>query len=114
VLTGEVIRSEGRWRAFLEAMTAAGLADTYEAAHARLVLEAVAACRERTRLLARGAITALPEVSARAADQAYSDAALKLGRGLDAVLKGYKGSPDGQKASIYAIYVHVGGGDEGN
>ena len=103
-----------RWRAFLEEMTAAGLADTYEAAHARLVLEAVAACRERTRLLARGAIAALPEVSARAADQAYADAALKLGRGLDAVLNGYRDSPDARKASIYAIYILVGGGAEGN
>jgi hypothetical protein len=114
VLTDEIIRSEARWRAFLEEMTASGLDGTYEAAHARLVLEAVDACRERTGLLARGAIAALPEASARAADQAYADAALKLGRGLDAVLEGYKGSPEAQKASVYAIYIHVDGGDEGN
>ncbi len=114
VLTDEIIRSEGRWRAFLEEMTASGLDRTYEAAHARLVLEAVAACRERTRLLARGEIAALPEVSARAADQAYSDAALKLGRGLDAVINGYQDSPDARKASIYAIYILLGGGAEGN
>ena len=94
-------------------MTAASLDDTYEAAHVRLVLEAVAACRERKELLARGAIAALPEVSARAADQAYADAAAKLGRGLAAVLKRYRDSADAQKASIYAIYVNVGGGDEG-
>ncbi len=95
-------------------MSAAGLGGTYEAAHARLVLEAVDACRERTRLLARGAIAALPEASARAADQAYADAALKLGRGLDAVLNGYRSSPDAQKALIYDIFILVGGGIEGN
>ncbi len=83
---------------------------TYEAAHAQLILEIVDACRARKDLLARGAIAALPEGSRRAADEAYVDAALKLGRGLDAVLKSYKNSPDAQKAAICAIYIHVGEG----
>ena len=114
ILTGEIISAETRWHSFLDEMTAAGLDSTYEAAHARLVLEAVDACRERKELLSRGAIVELPVESRRAADQAYTDTALKLGRGLDAVLTGYKDSPDAQKASIYAIYINVGGGADGS
>jgi hypothetical protein len=114
VLTDEIMRSADKWLAFLKEMTASGLDGTYEAAHARLILQCVDACRERKNLLARRAIAELPEDSGRAADQAYTDTALKLGRGLDAVLKGYKDSPDAQKSAIYAIYIHVGEGLGGN
>ena len=105
---------ETKWQAFLQAMTEAGFAETYEAAHARLILAAADAGRERAALLARGAITPLPEASRAAADRDYAETPLKLGRGLDAVLKGYRGSADARKAEIYAIYMHVGGGDEGD
>ena len=114
VLTDEIVSSVAKWRRFLKDMTAAGLGETYEAAHARLVLEAVGACRERRSLLAAGAIPALPEKSERAADQAYVDTAVRLDRGLDAVLKSYRDSPDARKASIYAIYIRVGEGADGN
>ena len=114
VLTAEIVASEAKWRAFLKDMTAAGFGETYEAAHARLVVEAVEACRERGDLLSRGAIPPLPEESRAAADQAYTDAALKLGRGLDAVIKSYRDSGDARKASIYAIYIRVGEGADGN
>ncbi|OGD18644.1 MAG: hypothetical protein A2W03_08605 [Candidatus Aminicenantes bacterium RBG_16_63_16] len=113
-LTDEVLRSEARWCAFIKEMSAAGFGGTYEAAHARLVLEAVDACRRRINLLSRGAIAPLLEDSRAAADQAYPDAALKLGRGLDAVLKSYRDSGDARKASIYAIYSQVGEGTDGN
>ncbi len=114
ILSEEHIAAEAKWLAFLREMTAAGLEETYEAAHARLILEAVEACRERKKLLVNGAIAQLPEGSRRAADQAYVDSALKLGRGLDAVLKGYRDSPDAQKSSVYAIYIRVGEGAVGN
>jgi hypothetical protein len=114
VLTDEIVSSDAKWRRFLKDMTPAGMGGSYEAAHARLVLEAVGACRERRSLLAGGAIPALPEESERAADQAYVDTAVRLDRGLDAVLKSYRDSPDARKASIYAIYIRVGEGADGN
>jgi hypothetical protein len=105
VLTEEIKALDTRLAAFHKELTAAGLGETYAAAHARLVLAAVDACRERRTLFERGAIATLPAMSREAADRAYIDTALKLGRGLDAVLKSYKDSPDAQKASIYAIYI---------
>jgi hypothetical protein len=105
-LPRELQAMEGRLRAFEKDLKAEGLGETYEAAHARLCLAAVDACRERRSLLERSAIAELPAGSRAAADQAYIDTALKLGRGLDAVLKGYLNSPDEQKVRIYAIYNH--------
>lgn len=105
VLTEEIKTLDTRLAAFHKELTAAGLGETYAAAHARLVHAAIDACRERRTLFERGTIATLPAESREAADRAYIDTALKLGRGLDAVLKSYKDSPDAQKASIYAIYI---------
>jgi hypothetical protein len=105
-LPDELLAIEARLRGFVKDLKAAGLGESYEAAHARLCLAAVDACRERRSLLERGAIAELPAVSRAAADQAYLDTALKLGRGLGAVIKGYLSSSDERKVRIYAIYNH--------
>ena len=110
VLTPELAAIEAKTAAFLGGLSEAGLGETYEAADARLVLGAVGACRERRALLARGVVAKLPAVSQAAADQSYVDAALRLGRGLDALMGRYKNSGDAQKLRICAIYNRGGSG----
>ncbi len=105
IAAGEIASWSARCGDFLAGLKAAGFERTYEAAHARLVLDAIQAAASRRDLIARGAIAPLPAESAAAADQAYADAALKLARGLDAVLKGYRDSADPRKAAISKIYL---------
>ena len=95
---------ESTFRAFLEGLENAGLGSAYEAAHARLVLEALDVCRRRKEMLESGILTPLPEPSRAAAEQAYSDAALRLGRGLEALLKSYEKAAQEKKARIYKIF----------
>jgi hypothetical protein len=60
-----------------------GSAETCEAAHARVVLEAVNAYQERLRLLSEGTIPALPEGSQSAANQSYQDTVRRLLEGFE-------------------------------
>jgi hypothetical protein len=76
----------------------------YEAAHVRLFLEAVEACRARRGLLERQLITPLSRDSQPAADQSYIEAVVRLGHGLETVLKSYKNSTDAQKARIFNFF----------
>ncbi|MGQ9589879.1 MAG: LamG-like jellyroll fold domain-containing protein [Planctomycetota bacterium] len=64
----------------------AGLARTYEAAHARLVLRAYEACAERFRRLAEGTLAPLPARSQSAADHSYVATGRKLAEGLERAL----------------------------
>lgn len=88
-------------------LAAAGLAAGYEAAHARLVLEFAASCRERLRLKAAGELAALPEASQAAADRLYYDTTVKLADGLAKALDSYSGSPDPAKQRIAGIWANT-------
>lgn len=95
----------GRISAFERSLEDAGLGETYEAAHARLVGEAVAASRRRFRLISEGKIPALPEPSRIAADRSYLEAAARLCDGLEKTLAGYASSPDPRKAEAFRIWT---------
>jgi hypothetical protein len=86
----------------------AGLAESYEAAHARLALEYVATLDARRKLLADGKIQPLPEVERQqAADKSYIETAAKLCDGLQNVLKSYAKSQDAQKKRVCEIWNEV-------
>ncbi len=72
----------GRVRRFAVAMGSAGLGDTYEAAHARLVVRCLATAEERAQALAAGRLSRLPERSQAAADRLYLSTTTRLLDGL--------------------------------
>lgn len=72
-----------------------GMVASYEAAHARLVVQALDAAHRRFRLLDRGGLPPLESpVSQAAADRSYLDTARKLADGLDRALTGYATAGD--------------------
>jgi len=81
-----------------------GLADTYEAAHARLALDCIAAIAERRKLLAEGKLQSLPDSSQQAADKSYAVAAIKLCDGLDRLLKSYGSNDDPRRKRIHQLW----------
>jgi len=82
-----------------------GLADTYEAAHARLTLECLAATHARLKLLDQGRLKPLANsVSQAAADQSYLDTARKLADGLVQVLAAYEKSADAKKNRVAQLW----------
>jgi hypothetical protein len=93
-----------RWGAFCERLRQAGLEDSYEAQHARLIVEYVKAIHERERLIAEGKLPPLPPVSQHAADRSYTEAATRLAQGLETVLASYEGSEDGRKQAVAAMW----------
>ncbi len=105
--TARVAALGARIAGFCGKLDAAGLAAGYEAAHARLVLEFAASCRERLRLKAAGELNALPEASQAAADRLYFDTAAKLADGLAKVLDSYSGSADPAKQKIAGNWANT-------
>ena len=84
-----------RLHRFCQLLAADGLADTYEAAHARLVIECLATAHDRLTLLAQGKLTPLANpVSANAADALYLDTARKLTDGWIRVMEAERTSTD--------------------
>jgi len=91
-------------RKFHERLVAAGMAESYEAAHARLAIEAAAAFNARLRLLADGKLAPLPELTAYAADKCYLATAAKLCDGLERTISSYKDSQDPHKRRVYLLW----------
>ena len=91
-------------QAFDARLVTAGLGESYEAAHARLVLSAVRAAHERQRLSAAGKLPPLPDASKAAADESYVDAATRLCDGLMARIKSYAESSDNRERKIYELW----------
>ncbi len=67
---------------FYQMMRDAGLAESYEARHARLILEYLTVIAKREELIAEGQLDLLPEPSQEAANRSYIDAVLRLTEGL--------------------------------
>ena len=95
---GSLLATAERIRKFHQLLTDRGLAETYEAAHARLALESLATAHARLSLLAQGKLKPLASPgSEAAADQLYLDTARKLAEGLSQTLATGKNSSDPQK-----------------
>jgi hypothetical protein len=97
---------------FYEQLAAAGLADTYEAAHARLAVQCAAAACRRFELVAEGKLPRLPGPSQQAADNSYLSTAAKLCEGLEKAIGACRQSGDSGKKRAAEIWdaVSAGGG----
>ncbi len=93
-----------RVRRLYDALTRTGLADSYEAAHARLAIDYVATLQSRSRLLADGKIQPLPVASQLAADAVYVQTAVKLCDGLAKTLDSYAKSEDPHKKHVHQLW----------
>ncbi len=91
---------------FYRQLTEQGLTESYEARHARLVLDYLTAMHSRKKMLAEGTLKPLAEdVSQKAADRSYKEAVLRLAKGLDRTIDSYEKSTDSQKKRIYSIWL---------
>ena len=97
------------FRAFQARLREAGLGGSYEAAHAGLILDHLAAAAARREMLESGTLERLPGASQAAADQAYTDTVNKLAEGLRGVLKAHESSPDEGKRRIASLWRECGG-----
>ncbi len=93
-----------RMRGFYRQLGTAPLDQTYEAAHAGLVLEFAAVTAARREFLRAGTMSRLPEPTQTAADKSYDDTLTKLYDGLDAVLKSYERSPDAARKEMFQLW----------
>lgn len=96
---------------FCHRLAKEGLADIYEAAHARLALESLATTHRRFQLLDARQLPPLDNpASQAAADQLYFDTARKLASGLDQLMKAYETSADARKRSLGQLWAQEGEG----
>ncbi|MHB1307790.1 MAG: LamG-like jellyroll fold domain-containing protein [Limisphaerales bacterium] len=98
----------GRVQRFHEAMSAAGLSATYEAAHARLAVRCLATTHERLESLVAGRLARLPDRSQTAADQLYLNTVARLCEGLEKVLNGYADTNEAPKQRIHELWKTAG------
>jgi len=94
-----------RLRTFCRKLEAAGLGESYEAAHAQLAVEAVEVIHERHAMIADGKLAQLAAPSQAAADQSYEDTAAKLMEGLEAAIKACEDSPDPLRRQVFRAYA---------
>ena len=97
-----------RLREFERRLRGEGLGGSYEAAHARLAEESVAAARLRGELIESGKLQPLPDSREVAADRACFETATRLCDGLESVLKGYANAADPQQKRSYAVWQKTG------
>jgi hypothetical protein len=100
----QVEKRVDRVREFHRRLVAGHLGETYEAAHARLVLDFAEVTATRRELLRADKIRRLPEPSQTAADKSYDETLAKLCGGLDSVLKSYERSPDASRRKMFQLW----------
>ena len=93
-----------RIRKFHQGLVSAGLADSYEAAHARLAVEYLAATCKRLKMLSEGKLDRLVGQSQYAADKSYFSTTAKLCEGLERTVISHKDSEDAHEKRVYAIW----------
>ena len=103
-LGGEWKDRVAKLEAFQKSLKQAGLVDSYESGHARLIVEAVHAMHQRAALLKDGKLEKLPEPSAAAADKIYADTPTKLFNGFVKVMERYAKSSNECEAAIARIW----------
>ena len=91
-------------RKFHHGLVSSGLADRYEAAHARLAVEFLATTCERLKLLSEGKLKGLSGRSQYAADRCYFSTVAKLCEGLEQTVASYKDTEDAHEKQAYLIW----------
>ena len=97
-----------RARSFLALLHEAHLGGTYEAAHARLVLEQVNSYCRRMTLQAEGKLARLKGPAQAASERQYLDAASRLAQGLERVLASYATSSNPQQKKLHELWMQAG------
>ena len=93
-----------RVRGFHAKLVAKRLGESYEAAHAGLVLDCARAVATRDELQRMGKLQWLPEASQLAADNLFAETVLKLCDGLEATLKSYQNATDAKRRRVYELW----------
>ena len=94
---------------FYAALHKGGLEQTYEAQHAKLIVDYVSAIHAREKLKKEGKLPQLPEASQVAADRSYAEAADRLARGLDKVMQSYEQSKEPRKKQMADLWKQSAG-----
>jgi hypothetical protein len=101
-----LLATDGRLRQFYTRLTQQGFADSYEAAHARLAIDAFSTLHTRLTLLSENKLKPLSNpASQAAADLSYLESASKLANGLAQVLAAYEKSPDPRKQRLARLWL---------
>src|SRR5262249_25543196 len=103
-LPAEWAAKVAKLEAFEKAMSANQLADSYEAAHARLAREAIEIIPQRKIAVRNKQADVLPPASEKAAEQLYMDTANKLYDGLNNTLTEYQKSQEARKLQIARLW----------
>ncbi|MEJ5253625.1 MAG: hypothetical protein HPY54_03505 [Chthonomonadetes bacterium] len=91
----------------LQRLEQAKMSDTYEAAHARLILAQWLTVLKRMELQRTGNLPRLPERSQEAADKSYLDTLTRLCDGFRKVLDGYANAESARKRQVYELWQAV-------
>jgi len=97
-------KSVERIREFHHRLATARLGETYEAAHAKLILDCAQVVAVRLKLLDAGKIHRLPEPSQIAADKSYVETVTKLCNGFESVLQSYERSSDRTRRRMFELW----------
>lgn len=90
--------------AFYARLCKLGLDETYEAKHAKLIIDYVEAIHARAKMESEGKIHLLPAFSQSAADKSYIESANRLAQGLQIVMESYGQSRDPYKKRLCSIW----------
>lgn len=101
----EIEEAVARILRFHQGLVSAGLANSYEAAHARLVVEYQAVTCTRFKMLSEGNLKRLSGQSQYAADKSYLSVTSKLCEGLKRTVNSYKETKDVHKKRVYTIWA---------
>ncbi len=80
------------------------LEETYEAAHAGLILDCARAVADRDELRRAGKLTLLPEPSQAAADRLFDETVFRLCDGLEAKLESYRNSAVAKQRKMFELW----------
>lgn len=93
-----------RVREFHRRLTVSRLGESYEAAHAKLILDCAQVATERRGLRQAGILHVLPEASQAAADKLYDETVAKLCAGLEATVKSYQDTTDKARRKVLELW----------
>lgn len=86
---------------FYQKLSAEGFDNTYEAAHAKLVIRCFAAAADRFKMQRDNELSRLPEPANNAAHQLYVDTVIKLYSRLKEIIESYAQAGNSEKQEIY-------------
>lgn len=94
---------------FYDRLLAEKMDGTYEAQHARVVIDALGAIQDRQRLEKEGKLPTLPEASQAAADRSYAETLNRLSEGLGKAMESYSTCPDERAKQVLDIWRETTG-----